>query len=201
FDIPMLRSFEPELLDPGQSRRVGSREIDDGPPVRRDHRQLGQSLRAALDLEHDLGISVRRGLLEADARNGKRHGRKGFLIGPQRQAITPREESDHGKHRSSSCHAEPHSRRTETRTYVESTALLCAFPNRKYREGTTNRLSNVDVTRPPRMTTAIGCSISWPGRLPATTKGTMASPVADLATQLAALRSAAPARTAPGPKV
>ena len=27
--------------------------------------------------------------------------------------------------------------------------------------------SSVDVTRPPRITTAIGCSISWPGMLPA----------------------------------
>ena len=36
-------------------------------------------------------------------------------------------------------------------------------PNRKYKEGTTNRLSSVEVTRPPRMTTAIGYSISWPG--------------------------------------
>jgi len=40
-----------------------------------------------------------------------------------------------------------------------------------------NRLSSVEVTRPPRMTTAMGCSISLPGILPAITKGTRASPV------------------------
>jgi hypothetical protein len=34
------------------------------------------------------------------------------------------------------------------------------FPKRKYREGTMNRLSTVEVIRPPRMTSAIGCSIS-----------------------------------------
>src|SRR5207247_11422954 len=45
-------------------------------------------------------------------------------------------------------------------------------PNRRYRSGTTRRLSRVDVTMHPRMTTAIGCSISSPGRLPAHTSGT-----------------------------
>jgi hypothetical protein len=34
------------------------------------------------------------------------------------------------------------------------------FPNRKYREGTTNRFSTVEVTRPPRITIAMGYSIS-----------------------------------------
>ena len=43
---------------------------------------------------------------------------------------------------------------------------LGLLANRRYSEGTTNRLSSVDVTRPPRITTAIGCSISWPGMLP-----------------------------------
>ena len=34
------------------------------------------------------------------------------------------------------------------------------FPKRRYRLGTTNKLSSVEVTRPPRMTMAMGCSIS-----------------------------------------
>ena len=39
-------------------------------------------------------------------------------------------------------------------------------PKRKYSAGTMNRLSRVDVTSPPRITTAIGNSISWPGKFP-----------------------------------
>src|SRR4029453_10989228 len=48
--------------------------------------------------------------------------------------------------------------------------------NRRYREGTTNRLSRVEVNRPPRITTASGCSISWPGVPPATTGATTPTP-------------------------
>ena len=33
-------------------------------------------------------------------------------------------------------------------------------PNLRYSAGTTNRFSSVDVTRPPKITTASGCSIS-----------------------------------------
>lgn len=40
-------------------------------------------------------------------------------------------------------------------------------------------MSTVEVTSPPRMTTAIGCSISWPGMLPMLTSGTSARPVGD----------------------
>ena len=34
------------------------------------------------------------------------------------------------------------------------------LPKRKYREGSTNRFSSVEVTSPPRITIAMGCSIS-----------------------------------------
>jgi hypothetical protein len=37
-------------------------------------------------------------------------------------------------------------------------------------------LSVVEVMSPPRMTTAIGCSISRPGSVPATSRGTRANP-------------------------
>ena len=43
---------------------------------------------------------------------------------------------------------------------VVLTSALLLFPNRRYREGRTKRFSSVEVTRPPRMTIAIGCSIS-----------------------------------------
>ena len=43
--------------------------------------------------------------------------------------------------------------------------------------------------RPPRMTTAIGYSISWPAMLPATTSGTSASPVASAVIRIGASRS------------
>ena len=43
-------------------------------------------------------------------------------------------------------------------------------PNRRYSEGTTNRLRTVEVTSPPRMTMAIGYSISCPGMLPLTSR-------------------------------
>ena len=39
-------------------------------------------------------------------------------------------------------------------------------PKRRYSAGSTNRLTSVVVTRPPSTTTAIGCTISSPGRLP-----------------------------------
>src|SRR5205807_4840531 len=57
------------------------------------------------------------------------------------------------------------SRQTAGLTSSSEGALLARRdrPNFRYREGSTNRFSIVDVTRPPRMTTAMGCSISWPG--------------------------------------
>src|SRR5262249_17295069 len=75
----------------------------------------------------------------------------------------------------------PTHRRFDAYAAAEGVALgpesdLRPFPNTRYSAGTMNRLTNVDVIRPPRMTIAIGCSISWPGMLPAITSGTSASP-------------------------
>ena len=39
-------------------------------------------------------------------------------------------------------------------------------PIDRYSTGSTNRFSRVEVASPPRITIAIGYSISWPGRLP-----------------------------------
>ena len=58
-----------------------------------------------------------------------------------------------------------------------------------------NRLRSVEVTRPPRMTTASGYSISWPGLLPAMTSGTRARPVVRAVIRIGASRSSAPRRT------
>ena len=71
---------------------------------------------------------------------------------------------------------------------------------RRYRTGTTNRFSRVEVIRPPTMTTASGCSISWPGELPAITSGTSASPVASVVMRIGESRSSAPRMTSSGPK-
>ena len=60
-----------------------------------------------------------------------------------------------------------------------------------------NRLSNVDVSRPPRITTAIGYSISWPGISPEIASGTSASPVASAVIMIGASRSWAPAQHQP----
>ena len=49
------------------------------------------------------------------------------------------------------------------------------------------------------MTTAIGCSISCPGRLPATASGTSASPVAHAVIRMGASLSLAPLITRAGP--
>jgi|GEM_PF-5375855 len=65
-------------------------------------------------------------------------------------------------------------------------------PNRQYNTGMTNKLSIVELKRPPRMTTAIGCSISWPGRLPPTTMGSNAKAAASAVMRIGARRSCAP---------
>ena len=78
------------------------------------------------------------------------------------------------------------------------TAGVRPWPDAQVQRGTMNRLRNVDVIRPPTMTTAIGCSISWPGRLPAITKGTTASPVARAVIRIGDSRSWRPATRAPG---
>src|SRR5206468_11385710 len=72
-------------------------------------------------------------------------------------------------------------------------------PNRRYRSGTTKRLSRVDVTMPPRMTTAIGCSISFPGTLPAHTSGTSPRLAQRLVIRIGDSRSFAPRKTRPMP--
>ena len=63
-----------------------------------------------------------------------------------------------------------------------------------------NRLSKVDVMRPPKITTAIGCSTSCPGTFPATTSGTSASPVVRAVIRIGTSRSRARRRTNPSPK-
>ena len=55
------------------------------------------------------------------------------------------------------------------------------------------------VTNPPTTTMAIGCSISCPGMLPATTRGTSASPVARAVIRIGASRSVAPRMTSSRP--
>src|SRR6266508_3056173 len=72
-------------------------------------------------------------------------------------------------------------------------------PRRRYSVGTTNRLSSVEVTRPPRTTTAMGRTISRPGSSPSTTSGTRASAAASAAARIGTSRSRAPRRTSPGP--
>ena len=61
-----------------------------------------------------------------------------------------------------------------------------------------NRLTRVDVTRPPRMTIAMGCSISWPGILPMITRGTSASPVVSVVIRIGESLSRAPRSISPG---
>ena len=47
---------------------------------------------------------------------------------------------------------------------------------------------------------AIGCSISWPGMLPAAASGTSARPVAEAVMRIGARRSFAPRSTSAGPE-
>src|SRR6266487_1299955 len=49
---------------------------------------------------------------------------------------------------------------TETYPALRQEGRSFFLPKRKYREGTMNRLITVEVTSPPRITIAIGCSIS-----------------------------------------
>ena len=51
-------------------------------------------------------------------------------------------------------------------------------PNRRYRAGRTKRLTSVEVTKPPSMTTAIGCTSSRPAISPSTRAGSRKSAVA-----------------------
>ena len=46
------------------------------------------------------------------------------------------------------------------RSQIDSSAAIAGRAYRRYRDGTMNRLRIVDVTSPPRITTASGCSIS-----------------------------------------
>lgn len=52
-----------------------------------------------------------------------------------------------------------------------------AFANFQYKAGINRRFNNVDVTSPPIITIAMGCSISCPGLLPPIAMGTRASKV------------------------
>src|SRR6266566_3629262 len=70
-------------------------------------------------------------------------------------------------------------------------------PLRAYHTGTTKRLSQVELTRPPTITSAIGCSISPPARPPRRRSGTSAMPVVSAVMRMGARRSAAAATTAP----
>ena len=71
---------------------------------------------------------------------------------------------------------------------------------RRYSAGSTNSPSSVVVTRPPRITIAIGCTISSPGALPAMTNGIITSAIAAVLVTIGPSRSSAPRSTRPGPK-
>src|SRR5262245_25800321 len=66
--------------------------------------------------------------------------------------------------------------------------------------GSTYRSTNNEVARPPRMTTAIGRTISNPGPLPKNSAGSSASPAASVTMMVGASRSRAPRSTSSGPK-
>src|SRR5689334_23266278 len=63
-------------------------------------------------------------------------------------------------------------------------------PKRSYSTGSTNRFSNVDVNRPPRMTIAIGYSTSYPGLLPLSASGSNPRPAARAVMRMGETRSA-----------
>src|SRR5512146_939410 len=73
-------------------------------------------------------------------------------------------------------------------------------PRRRYSAGTMNRLTNVEVSRPPRRATAIGRTISRPGTSPRNRAGSSASPTATVAVTVATTRSEDPRSTRPEPK-
>ena len=60
-------------------------------------------------------------------------------------------------------------------------------------------MTSVDVTRPPRTTSAIGWAISWPAIVPVTTSGRIATAVTIAGTIVAARRSLDPRTTRPRP--
>ena len=64
----------------------------------------------------------------------------------------------------------------------------------------TKRFRAVDVTNPPRMTTAIGYSISCPGMFPLTTSGSNASAAQEAVIKMGSSRSSAPRRASSLPK-
>lgn len=69
-------------------------------------------------------------------------------------------------------------------------------PNWSMIDGTTNMLSTVEVTRPKRMTTAMGAWISLPGSPLASASGKSPSPEASAVIRIGASRSDAPWMTA-----
>lgn len=82
------------------------------------------------------------------------HEGSGEVAGTSAQTVSRRAGSGHA--------AVPEHRQARSSSVVfrVPAARRTPFAKRRYSDGTTNRLSNVAVTRPPRITTAIGCSIS-----------------------------------------
>jgi hypothetical protein len=84
--------------------------------------------------------------------------------------------------------------------HTSAIVLGSGRPNFANSGGSTSRLSSVDVAKPPRITNAIGYSISWPGLLPVISSGTSAKPVVNAVIRIGARRSSAPRMMSSGPK-
>src|SRR5206468_1965571 len=125
---------------------------------------------------------------EADEARREREERAGSEPDPvvEQERAEPPEDEAGGD-------AEPHAR--EPRAPGGDTEDLDR-ERRAYHSGTTNRLSQVELTSPPTMTRAIGCSISPPARPPSKRSGTSAMPVVSAVMRMGASRSAAPATNA-----
>ncbi len=71
---------------------------------------------------------------------------------------------------------------------------------RRARIGRIRRFSTVEVTRPPRITAAIGPSISRPGSPAPSASGSRPRPVTREVIRIGTIRSAAPSKAWPGPR-
>src|SRR5262249_6823604 len=72
-------------------------------------------------------------------------------------------------------------------------------PQRRYSAGTTNGYKGVEINSPRRITTAMGCSISWPARSPPRARGKRPKAATRAVIRIGARRSSEPRMTSSRP--
>ena len=169
----------------GDDARVGERCAIEG----LDHRLRRHSVRRS---------SYHRG---GGCRRGGRRGRGGRILRCRSPAVPPVQAEHRSRHDPAAAEAIKR-RRTVIPLRLDG---WCGSNRSRLGEAEVQRRDNKQVEQggrdqPPRMTMAIGCSISCPGIWPATINGMSASPVVRTVIMMGTTRSRAPRSTSSVPK-